>query len=247
MKSNWKRVGVFAGLIALVGVVALGTVAFAQDADDEKNWPFNFRQKVQEAIADVLGISVDEYDTAIETAHGQLLEEAVAEDVLTQEQADQILERMEGGFGFKSMPFGRGRRGHKMGGWMGGPENSLISVAAEQLGLTVEDLLAELQDGKTIADVAGQHGVGAQTIADGFITIRTEKLDEAVAEGRITQEQADEMLAHMTEEVADHLNEPFHEGHGPGGCRDELHGGFWRGGHRGGGMGRFGGFSGQGK
>ena len=212
MKISWKRIGLFAGLIALVGVVALGTVAFAQDTDDQTVWPFNLRQKMHEAIAGVLGIGVDEYDAAVGTAQGQLLEEVVAEGVLTQEQADSMLERMEDGFGFRSMPFGgRGGRGFKMGGWMDGPwmgdpENCLISVAAEQLNLEVNDLLAELQDGKSIADVAEAQGVNPQTIADAYITTVSESLAVAVAEERITQEQADALLANMKERVTVQLD-----------------------------------------
>ncbi len=266
MKSNWKRIGVFAGLIALVGVVGLVSVVSAQGPAEQGasgwergfGWMTEFRGRMHEAVADVLGISVEEHGAVMDTARQQVLEQAVDEGVLSQEQADRMLERMGAGFSRGIMPFRQGHKGHGgrgMGSWMGGPENSLIGVAADQLDLTVDELLAELEDGMSIADVAGQHDVVAQTIADAFIPVRTEKLDEAVAEGRITQEQADEMLAHMTEEVAEHLNEPFDEGHGPGDCRDELPGGFGRGGfergghqpggRRPGGMGRFDGFLGQ--
>ena len=245
MKISWKRIGLFAGLIALVGVLALGTVAFAQDTDDETVWPFNLRQKMHEAIAGVLGIGVDEYDAAVETAQGQLLEEVVAEGVLTQEQADQLLERMEGDFGFRSMPFGRGGMGDRMddrmgdrmgdrmdgrmGGWMGGPENSLVSVAAEQLNLEVDDLLAELQDGKSIADVAEAQGVDPQTIADAYIAKVSENLAEAVAEERITQEQADQMLERMTEGVTAQLDSGC-GGFWPGDFKGQMPEGFERGG-----------------
>ena len=255
MKSNWKRIGVMVAVITLVGALGLASVASAQSSDDESNWP-NFREMVREAIADVLGISVEEYDAAEQAAYQQVIEQAVADGVLTQEQADQMLERMEGGFGFKGMPFGRGRMGGRMGGWMGGPENSLIAVAADQLDLTVEELLAELQDGQTIAEVVEAQGADPQTIADAFIAARAEILAEAVAEGRITQEQADEMLARMTEEVTEHLNEAFPcgEERGPGGRRGQLPGDFGRdgqwpgsrrpGGRWPGGTERFGGFPG---
>ncbi|MBC8448787.1 MAG: hypothetical protein H8D78_13650 [Chloroflexi bacterium] len=240
MKSNWKRIGVFAGLIALVGVVGLASGVSAQGLVEQgaSGWERGFGGMTEfwgrmgEAVADVLGISVDEHGAVMDTARQQVIEQAVSEGVLTQEQADQILERTESGFGFMGMPFAPGgQMGGRMSGRIGGPENSPISVAADQLGLTVDELLAELEDGRSIADVAEQEGVNAQTIADAFIAVRTERLDEVVAEGRITQEQADEMLAHMTEEVAEHLNEPFDERHGSGDYRDEPLG-FGRGGQR---------------
>jgi len=243
MKSNWKRIGVFAGLVALVGVVGLASVVSAQGPVEQGasgwergfGWMSEFRGRMGEAVAGVLGISVEEHDAAVGTARQQVIEQAVDEGVLSQEQADGMLERMEAGFSRGIMPFGWGHKGHGgrgMVSWMGGPENSLINVAAEQLNLEVDDLLAELQDGKSIAEVAESQGVDPQTIADAYIAVRTERLDEAVAEGRITQEQADEMLAHVTEEMAEHLNEPFDEGHGSGDCQDEPFGDFGRGGQR---------------
>ncbi len=237
MKSNWKRIGVFAGLIALVGVVGLASVVSAQGPVEQGasgwerglGWMTELRGRMGEAVADVLGISVEQHGAVMDTARQQVIEQAVDEGVLSQEQADGMLERMESGFGFMGMPFARGGR---MSGRIGGPENSLISVAADQLGLTVDELLSELEGGRSIADVAEQRGVNAQTIADAYIAVRTEILDEVVAEGRITQEQADEMLAHVTEEMAEHLNEPFDEEHGPGDCRDERFGDFGQGGQR---------------
>jgi len=225
MKTFWKVLGV-ATLVAVLGVMAVGAVALAQDDGDGS---FDFRERVHEAIANALGVSVDEYDVAVDEAHDQVLDEAVAEGVLTQEQADAIKERQELGYG----P-GMGMRGGFYGprggafdrggmrGWMGGPENSLVAVAAEHLGMTVEDLVTALEDGETtIADLATAQGVDPQTIADEYIAGRSELLAQAVTDGRITQEQADLMLEHMEEEVVEHLNEPFPFGRfggGPGDC-----------------------------
>ena len=52
--------------------------------------------------------------------------------------------------------YGRGQmagQGYGMGGW-GGSQVSLVSAAADKLGMTVADLTAELKTGKTIAAVA---------------------------------------------------------------------------------------------
>ena len=152
MKGNWKRIGMVAALVALVGVVGVGTVAYAQTADEDTGWP-DFRARIHETIADVLGISVEKYDAAVDTAHEQVIDEAVAEGLLTQEQADQMQERMEqggglggpmvfGGRGMDVAPFG-GRIddgdplgfGGRMGLWGENP----VAVAAEVLGLSEAD------------------------------------------------------------------------------------------------------------
>jgi len=85
---------------------------------------------------------------------------------------------------------------------------SLIDVAAEVLGLEPADLIAELQAGKSIAELAEERGVEPQTIVDAFLADHQERLQEMVDAGWLTQEQADLMLDHMAEEVAEHINEP---------------------------------------
>jgi polyhydroxyalkanoate synthesis regulator phasin len=232
MKTFWKVAGIVT-LVALLGGIVVGAMAFAQEPEDGADWPFNFRERLHQAVADVLGITVEEYDAAVETARDQVLGEAVTEGWLTQDQADRMRERVEEGFG-------PGMRGMFHGGPRGGmfgPGNSFISVAADELSMTVQDLVSELQDGKTITDVAAEKGVDPQVIVDAFIAQHTERLNQAVADGRITQEQADQMLQQMTEEVQEHLTESFpFEGRGPGGCEGGMPGGHWHGGQSGGPM-----------
>ncbi len=232
MRNALKIVGI-ATLVAILGVVAVGAIAYAQDDGDGdgSTWPFNFRERFNQAVADVLGITVEEYDAALETAQGKVLDEAVTEGWLTEDQADRMRERAEGGFGpgMRGGKFGPGR-GH--GGFMGGPEGSLVAVAAEELDMSVQDLIAELQDGKSIADVAGEKGVELQTIADAFLAQLSESLNQAVENGRLTQERADWMLEQAGEKVMEQLEGTW-EGCGPHGFPG------------GGGPGRMWGFPGQ--
>jgi hypothetical protein len=221
MRKVWKIVGI-AAVIAILGAAAIGAVALAQDTEDGANWPFNFQERFREAIANVLGISTDEYDAAVETAQGQVLDQAVTEGWLTEDQAQQMQERMAEGFGSGMAPgmrgdkFGGMRGGH--GGFIGGPDNSLMSVAAEALDLSVKDLMTELQDGKSIADVAGEKSVDVQTIADTYLAQLAETLKQAVTDGKLTQTRADWMLEQETAQVQQRLAEPFEfDDCGPGG------------------------------
>jgi hypothetical protein len=90
---------------------------------------------------------------------------------------------------------------------MGGPENSLIAVAAEQLGMTRDELVAAVDGTKSIAQIAAEHNVALSTIIDAFITPRSERLDQMVDDGRLTREQTDQMLATMRDHVTTRLNE----------------------------------------
>lgn len=82
---------------------------------------------------------------------------------------------------------GPGGGGRGMGGGMGGPQNSLVAIAAQVLGLDQTDLVATLNSGKTIADVAEEKGVAQDKIVDAFVAARKAAMDQAVASGRMTQ------------------------------------------------------------
>ena len=147
----------------------------------------------------------------------------MAEGLLTEEQVERLQERAELGLGKGAMPGGafgfRGRGGGRMpghghGGVTRGPGNSLIALAADDLGMDVEDLLADLRDGKTVAELGGD----VDAIVDAHLAQMAERFGEAQANGRITEEQAASMLEQMREGAEKWLTEPLpDEGTCPGG------------------------------
>lgn len=108
---------------------------------------------------------------------------------------------LERGFG---MGPGRG-----MGLRIGGPEGSLVAVAAEQLGLERTELMAELQGGKTLAEVITAHNGDPAQVVETFLAERQAKLAELVANGRISQEQADSLLATMAANATARLEQAW--------------------------------------
>jgi hypothetical protein len=100
-------------------------------------------------------------------------------------------------------PMGLGR-----GNW-GGPDNSLVAVAARVLGMEQTALVAELNTGKTIADVAKAKGVALDKIVAAFAQPHVERLTQAVKDGKITQAQADQYLATMKANLTAKLSAPF--------------------------------------
>lgn len=104
------------------------------------------------------------------------------------------------------------------GGW-GGFGLSPVAIAAEALGMDQADLVAELQSGKTVAQVAEEQGVELQTVVDAIVDAHAERLNQAVEAGRLTQEEADALLSRLTEDMTERLSEPFTfwgRGGGPG-------------------------------
>ncbi len=113
---------------------------------------------------------------------------------------------------------------------LGGPQNSLVSIAAQTLGIDRTALVAELNAGKTIADVAKAKGISASKIVDAVVANRTALLKTAVDAKRITQAQMDAELAQLKTNVTSQINGKFTpRGYGMGAGRGEGRAGMGQG------------------
>ena len=109
---------------------------------------------------------------------------------------------------------GYGMGGHGMRG--NGYAGSLPTLLAEALGMTTEELYTAQTAGQTVAEIAAAQGVELADVVAAVVAPRVQRLAQSVADGTLTQEQADAMLAAMTE----HMTARFETlGAGPGfGC-----------------------------
>ncbi len=170
------------------------------------------------ALAGRLGKTVDELKTALQDTNLEFLDKALADSKITQEQHDKIKEaitsgRIQGfgigrGFGDmgdhgKGMPFGKGPRGIGGGDILGqlmGMGDSVAKAAG------VEDaaaLRAELQSGKSLAEIAVAHGKSTDDLKAALKTEAGRLLATAVTSGKLTQTQADTIL----EQFKSHLDQ----------------------------------------
>jgi predicted DNA-binding protein YlxM (UPF0122 family) len=250
----------FAG--GIVGGVLTGVIPVQAEDDDPWPGHGRVRglgghQGILETVAEVLGLTPEDLKAELESGktlgevaetqgvdtqaivdavHAQVTEmvqEAVENGHLTQDEADQILDRLAecDGEQFRCLgpPFGPAphmRVGvHR--GW-GGPWGSL-DVAAEVLGMESEGLMAELRDGKSLAEIAEERGVDPQAVEDAMVAHMEEMLQQAEEEGTLSPECAECARQRFGECEGDWL-----EGkHGFFGKRRGGHGpfgGFWPGG-----------------
>ncbi len=83
-------------------------------------------------------------------------------------------------------------------GLFGGHGWAAFDAAAEALGLTPEELFAELRADKTLADIAEEQGVDLQSVYDAINASRVEAMKEAIQQAvedeKISQEKADWLL-----------------------------------------------------
>lgn len=95
---------------------------------------------------------------------------------------------------------------------------SPVAVAATALGMTEAELRTELDAGKSIAQVAESKNVDVQVVIDALVAKQQEHIAEHVAEGKLTQSEADEKLADLETRVTEMVNAtPFPMKGGPGG------------------------------
>lgn len=91
-----------------------------------------------------------------------------------------------------------GGRGYGMGGgWMMGGSQPMYEymheALAEQLGLTEQEFEDQLAQGKTAWQIAEEKGIAQDAFVQMMTDARSAALDKMVADGVITQEQADWM------------------------------------------------------
>ena len=88
-----------------------------------------------------------------------------------------------------------------------------VKAAADALGLSVKDLAKELRSGKTIAEIATEHGVAPQTVVDALVDAADQRIDKVVANGRITAERAARINERLSERITRFVNEWYtHKG-----------------------------------
>ena len=134
-----------------------------------------------------------------------VLDELVEAEVITADQRDKIADAFEE----KMVRFGKGVRGIPH-----------LEIVADVLGLEVDDLAEQLRGEATIADIAGDK---TQEVIDALIAEHNDRIDEAVADERITEERAEDLRAALAEQVEAMVNGEKRLRIGPFG-KDRFHG-----------------------
>lgn len=188
------------------------------DAPPAANWAAVWEalhSALKEAAADALGLSVDELEaarangtrlrdllaqqgidpeefrSAMAAARAAAVQKLLDEGTITQAQADQIL-RHEGRHGRHDGPDGRSR----------GPfaeifpQGTRQQILAGALGITVEELEAAHAAGKSLPELVEELGLNLADVQTNVRASFEAMVAQAVADGTITQAQADQILSH---------------------------------------------------
>ena len=157
-----------------------------------------------EDLANALGITIDELDTAYQAATSAALQQAVEGGLITQAQADQLT--TDG----RAFPFG-----NRWDSWLTENGIDFNTFLADELGISVDELQAAKQtayftnidqavtDGNLTQEKAdlmkGRYALSNDsTFQSSMQSAYTDAVNAAVASGVITQAQADQFLSNST-------------------------------------------------
>ena len=163
-------------------------------------------------------MSPEEMQAAMQQVFTLAVENALADGVITQEQADQMLARAQRqGARLPGMtppnprtdPRSRAAEAYKQAFEAGkriGRQEAILrpyveAAIADYLNVSVEELQQMREDGLTWQSYAEEQGLSDEEIRDLRVELFTTAINNAVADGTITQEQADRMLEHLQNPV----------------------------------------------
>jgi uncharacterized protein (DUF433 family) len=188
-------------VVAILALTVLPLAAFAQQSPDAP--PINPVRTIMRALTDTVAQTLDMTPQALVRAlhegktPAQLADEAgvAREDLAAAMQAtwnaqgealiDKFIEN-----GLPQRPDQR-RQFKAVRQW--------TKISAETLEMPVMDFVQALRSGQTPAQIAEEHGSSGQALIDAIVAAEREHLDKAVADGKLAQEKADEILTRVTE------------------------------------------------
>jgi hypothetical protein len=170
-----------------------GATSPAQPRQAQPGTGTNYADVFLQKLAAQLGITLDKLKAAATAAGTATIDQGVRAGDFTADQAAFMKQNLAqnplglaGGRGF-------GGPGGRHGGLRaGGP--AVTAAVARALGLTEQQLVTELQAGKTIAQLAQAKGVSTASLHAAAVAALKTALAAEVTAGRLTQAQADQMI-----------------------------------------------------
>lgn len=226
-RMKWIMVGVAAGVLVLaLAMAGIGSAIVLAQGGTTTPTPAKPGQELREsfwqALATRLNVTVDQLTQAFKDAAKDTVAKAQQEGKLTADQAQALNDKIDQAQG--NVPFvpffghGRGFGGRGFG-LFPGKGGAGLDAAATALGMSSQDLMTALRSGQTLAQLAQEKNVDPNTVKTAILNAEKAAVDQAVAAGRLTQAQGDQLKAQIDQRGVD-LNQPFW-GHG-------FKGGPWR-------------------
>lgn len=155
-------------------------------------------------LADIItanGATVDTVVNAAVAAATEQINAAVVAGRLGQDQADQLIANLPDLY---TAAVNGELRQERLENRVG---RGVLALAAEQTGLQPAEIAQELRAGNSLADVLTEHNVDVNAFIDIAVAQATERANTAIANGRITQDQADQLIATLRDRLTERINQ----------------------------------------
>jgi len=195
-----RRTAVAGAVVAALGLAAAGVAYAATGGSDDSAGDLAEALNTREGT----DLTAEDIRAAMKDVLEERLDEAVAAGRITQEQADEMLERA----GDRALHLGP----------LGGPAHmhhlappEILESAAKALGLGEAALREQLEDGKSLAEVAKARGVAVSKV----VTAVTSALQDSPRGDGLTADRAEEIAKRIVN--AEPGERRFRHGPPPGG------------------------------
>ncbi|MGN6697920.1 MAG: hypothetical protein ACTHMR_07170 [Thermomicrobiales bacterium] len=179
------------------GTPAAGTPTTSQPATQNRCTVFNAR------LAQNLGISPAALVSAEKTTLNQLIDARQQAGKITAAQAQKLHDRVNNSKG----ACGIGARARtKARAAVGAVRKSELQAVAAELKISPQDLAQQLQGGQSLAQIAAAHNASADQLKATMRTALQTDLDQAVKNGKITQDQENKALAAFDQHIDTIIN-----------------------------------------
>ncbi len=150
------------------------------------------------SLDEILGANAASVKTQVQADAGAKINQALSNGTITQAQADKLTEKLPA---ILDRLFSAQRGTLK--GRLQHLGNAALATAASVIGVTPETLKADLQAGKSIAEVAGPKTQDVINALDAKVDAR---IDTAVANGRLTPERAANLKTRAHDRIEKFVN-----------------------------------------
>jgi hypothetical protein len=195
------KVKLAGGAAALVAALGAGGAIAA-----DKLSPSEESDAIVADAAEQLGVPAAKLDAALQQALENRVDAAVKAGTLGEAEATELKQRLESG-DFPLVGVGPGPGFHHHG-----PRGAGLDAAASYLGLTEAQLRTRLENGDTLAEVAKAEGKPVDGLVTALVVERKKELDAAVAAGRLTDAERDQILSGLQSRIEDFVNNAPHFG-----------------------------------
>ena len=199
MDRSLKRKVVAGTVVA----IAVGGTGAGIAATQLRSSPGAESKAVVNDAAKQLGVQPEQLSSALKKALENQVDASVAAGRITKAQGDELKKRIESNdfplFGPMALGFGF-EHGFGHHGFVG------LDAAASYLGLTDSQLDSKIASGKTLAQVAKDQGKSVDGLVAAMKADLKQKLDRAVAAGRLTKAQESQVLSSADQRITNLVN-----------------------------------------